>query len=386
MKILYIWHGAVEKAYRKIFAAMTKQGHEIHLITAHRWTEASRDQRCTTHEENGYKIYPLRVAFRNHIRSFFFLSIGKMIHLLKTLRPEVVYIKEEPYSLACFQTVSLIRLFSPQSKVIVESDENMNTHHPWLYRQTERFVFQHIHGIASVPTAGIDLYKQKGFCGKQWKTSYFVDTEIFHQVDKEKAERVFPEINHPALRIGYVGRITAEKGLDTALAALQHLLDQGNEAHLYILGKMAEEYASQFSLLLRSPSLQSHVHVLSPRPVEDLVFFYNAIDVLVLPSRSTSWWIEQFGRVIVEAMACGTPVIGSSSGEIPYVIGKSDWIFPEGDVDKLLDIFLQFAQGKWKKDNIATEVIERIQKNFSIPAVASQKLSLMQEILSQKEK
>jgi len=47
----------------------------------------------------------------------------------------------------------------------------------------------------------------------------------------------------------------------------------------------------------------------------------NSLDVLVLPSRSRSFWKEQFGRVLIEAMACGVPVIGSSSGEIPNVIG-----------------------------------------------------------------
>jgi glycosyltransferase involved in cell wall biosynthesis len=61
----------------------------------------------------------------------------------------------------------------------------------------------------------------------------------------------------------------------------------------------------------------------------------GGFDVLVLPSRSTPSWVEQFGRVLVEAMACGVPVIGSSSGEIPHVIGDAGLVFPEGDVEAL---------------------------------------------------
>jgi glycosyltransferase involved in cell wall biosynthesis len=56
-----------------------------------------------------------------------------------------------------------------------------------------------------------------------------------------------------------------------------------------------------------------------------------ALDCLVLPSRTTAHWKEQFGRVLIEAMACGVPVVGSSSGAIPTVIGDAGRVFPEGD-------------------------------------------------------
>ena len=61
----------------------------------------------------------------------------------------------------------------------------------------------------------------------------------------------------------------------------------------------------------------------------------NALDALVLPSRTTPRWKEQFGRVIIEAQACETPVIGSSSGAIPDVVGPGGLIFPEGDAAAL---------------------------------------------------
>ncbi len=58
----------------------------------------------------------------------------------------------------------------------------------------------------------------------------------------------------------------------------------------------------------------------------------NAVDVLALVSRTTPTWKEQFGRVIVEAHACATPVVGSDSGAIPEVVGEGGLIVPEGDV------------------------------------------------------
>ena len=59
------------------------------------------------------------------------------------------------------------------------------------------------------------------------------------------------------------------------------------------------------------------------------------LDALALPSRTTPTWKEQFGRILIEAMSCGVPVVGSSSGEIPQVGGDGGLIYPEGDVGAL---------------------------------------------------
>src|SRR5262249_2630148 len=67
-------------------------------------------------------------------------------------------------------------------------------------------------------------------------------------------------------------------------------------------------------------------------PSSEIAAQYTEIDCLVLPSLTRPNWKEQFGRVLVAAMACGLPVIGSDSGAIPGVIGKGGLVFPEGDV------------------------------------------------------
>ncbi len=60
------------------------------------------------------------------------------------------------------------------------------------------------------------------------------------------------------------------------------------------------------------------------------------MDVLVLPSRTTPVWKEQYGRVLLEAMVCQVPIVGSDSGAIPEVVGPAGLIFPEGNVDQLV--------------------------------------------------
>ena len=75
---------------------------------------------------------------------------------------------------------------------------------------------------------------------------------------------------------------------------------------------------------------------------DDMAALYRQMDVLVLPSRTTRRWSEQLGRVLLEAMAEGRPVIGAASGEIPWVLSEArgGMTFPEGDVVTLADLLV----------------------------------------------
>lgn len=84
-----------------------------------------------------------------------------------------------------------------------------------------------------------------------------------------------------------------------------------------------------------------NIIVLPPQKSEDLAYFYKIIDVLVLPSKTTKSWKEQFGRVLIEAMASGVKVVGSNSGAIPEVINGCGAIFKEGDVDDLKNAIIK---------------------------------------------
>ncbi len=91
--------------------------------------------------------------------------------------------------------------------------------------------------------------------------------------------------------------------------------------------------ASRIGLSLRQQSLPDDV----PRALAE-------IDTLAAPSLTQPHWKEQFGRVLIEAMACGVPVVGSDSGEIPQVVGDAGLIVPEGDVAALRAALLHLAE------------------------------------------
>jgi glycosyltransferase involved in cell wall biosynthesis len=94
------------------------------------------------------------------------------------------------------------------------------------------------------------------------------------------------------------------------------------------------------------------------------------MSVLVLPSLTTPTWKEQFGHVLVEAMACGVPVIGSDSGAIPEVIGDAGLIVPEGNVDALADAIQSLISAPALRVDLAARGRSRVQAEYTNDSVA----------------
>jgi glycosyltransferase involved in cell wall biosynthesis len=109
--------------------------------------------------------------------------------------------------------------------------------------------------------------------------------------------------------------------------------------------------------------------------------FYRSVDVLVLPSRTTPRWKEQFGRVLVEAMACETPVIGSDSGEIPYVIGRDGLIFPEDDIDALAAHLRSLQEDAALRRELGRRGRQRVLANYTQARIARATAEVYRQML-----
>lgn len=110
--------------------------------------------------------------------------------------------------------------------------------------------------------------------------------------------------------------------------------------------------------------------------------YMSGLDALVLPSLTTSNWKEQFGRVLVEAMACETPVVGSSSGEIPYVIGDAGLVFPEGSALALAENLQKLMDDSTLRTELAQRGLERVNANYTQAQVARRHYDLFAQALN----
>jgi glycosyltransferase involved in cell wall biosynthesis len=128
--------------------------------------------------------------------------------------------------------------------------------------------------------------------------------------------------------VGYLGRLLPQKGVLDLVEALA-LLPPHTRLRLIGDGVLRPQ------IVARAAELGVHERVELVAWTNDVPAELRRLDALALPSRTTPTWKEQFGRVLVEAMSCGVPVVGSSSGEIPQVVGDGGLIYPEGDISAL---------------------------------------------------
>ena len=109
------------------------------------------------------------------------------------------------------------------------------------------------------------------------------------------------------------------------------------------------------------------------------------MDLLVVPSITIPHWKEQFGRMIVEGMACEVPVIGSDSGEIPTTIGKGGLIFKEKNTTDLKEKIETLIKSRKLRTTLAKNARKRVSENFTWKAIAQKQYQVYRELMSQKK-
>ena len=171
-----------------------------------------------------------------------------------------------------------------------------------------------------------------------------VDTARFYPIPKDEAQEA---INIPCNNrlLLFVGRIEPLKGLPNLICALD-LIRKSNDPVsncycLVVIGgdpdasseTMTEEMA-RVKMLCKELEVDDLVVFLGKKSQETLPYYYSAADVLIMPS-----YYESFGMVALEAMACGTPVIASQVGGLPFLVknGETGFVVPGGSPEALVD-------------------------------------------------
>jgi glycosyltransferase involved in cell wall biosynthesis len=164
--------------------------------------------------------------------------------------------------------------------------------------------------------------------------------------------------------VGFAGRLVPAKGVDLLIDAMDGL--DGTTLRLVGNGPLREELGR------RAAARRVPLEIVTTVSHDGMAAAYAGLDVLVLPSRTTATWAEQFGRVLVEALWCGVPVVGSSSGEIPWVIGATGGglVFPEGNAAALRATLVRLRDSPALRAELATRGRDRVQEQFSVEAVA----------------
>lgn len=331
MRVLRISHSAVVDAWRGREAELRRRGDHVRVLTAAVWDEGGRDVRPSPGPDE--ELETARTLGRHPA---LFLYDPRVLWRVLGEPWDVLDIHEEPVALATAEVLTVraarrvvdtLRARRPgrPAPYLLYSAQNLLKRYPWPFRALEAAALR---GAAAVVTCNHDaarIVRYKGARGLVKRIPLGLDTTVFSPApDAERGTRAPGRV-----RVGYAGRLTAQKGVDVLLAAVA----QDESLELVVAGAGPEE-ARQRQV---AAPLGRRVDFLGPLDTEDLPAFYRGLDVLVVPSVETPGLAEQFGRVAVEAMACGTPVVATRVGSVPDVVAGAGVLVAPGDPDALLD-------------------------------------------------
>jgi glycosyltransferase involved in cell wall biosynthesis len=314
MRIVLLSKALVVGAYQKKCEELAAlPGIDLTVIVPQSWREPRvGEQRLERRFTNGYRLEALPLGLNGRHHEHFYWGLGR---LLRSIRPEVFHIDEESFNLATYQAMRIGVALG--ARCCFYNYANIDRFYPPPFGWFEQYSFRHAaHALAANREAQA-IIRRHGYQGPITIIPQVgVDPDLFIPAAQPRSTEV--------VTIGYVGRLVPEKGLLDLLDAMALL---PASIHLRIIGDGTQRAALQ----ARADELGLAARIEWRAWVSDVPAELRDLDILVLPSRTTRTWKEQFGRILVEAMACGVAVVGSSSGEIPHVIAEAGLTFPEGD-------------------------------------------------------
>ncbi len=376
MRVVLISKACIVGIYqRKLEELARLPGMELTVIVPPSWRDSRGVTRLERVHTDGYKLLVTPMALNGHFHLHFYPRLGR---LLRRLRPDLLQIDEEPYNLATWQAMRFAHGLGVPACFFTW--QNLYRTYPPPFRWFELHNFRHAaHAIAGNHEAA-SVLRAKGYTGAVSVIPQFgVDPHIFSPSEQasEIGDKVL-EIGNQGLVIGYAGGLLPEKGVDLLLQAVAGL-GIGDWA-LVIAGQGSEK--ARLQVLAAELGIAGRVSFLGRFPSTQMVDFYRSLDVLVVPSRTRPNWKEQFGRVLVEAMACGVVVVGSDSGEIPHVVGEAGLIFPEGDVAALRERLARLLGDVQLRAELAQSGRQRVLANYTQAQVAAATFQVYQEMLT----
>lgn len=296
-------------------------GIDLTLVSPAYWRHMLGDITLEKTRADNYQIISLPIFFNGNYFMYFYRSLGGILRFHK---PDIVHIEDEPPYLSTFQIIYLCRRHIPKAKILFFTWENIYKTHRFPFSFFERYALSRADYAVCGNREARNVFAKKGF---KKETSVIpqsgVDPYFFAPQDANELKN---KLGPDSFTVGYIGRLTEAKGLSVLLEAVAGLK---RDFKLLIIGK--GDYESRLIEQARQLGILDKLVLRGAVRYNLVPAYLNCLDVLVLPSMTTSVWKEQFGHILIEAMSCRVAVIGSDSGEIPNVIGDSGLIFKEGD-------------------------------------------------------
>lgn len=310
-------------------------------------------------------------------------KVKQLYKLLKNFRPDIIHVEQGDNAFSYFQVICLSKYialrgilkgerFYPKFVFFtwVNWQARFSLKYRMFWRWLEKFNLAHASGAIVGNNDARDILNQKNFSKPTLVLPQLgVNQEIFKPPVEKKQTQT----------IGFLGRLVPEKGIQLLVEVFGQLKQNFPDWKLLIVGRGPEQVGLETYVCDNNIQDVSFHPPVSHYQMSDLI---NSLDILVLPSYDTPDWKEQFGHILIEAMACGVPVIGSSAGEIPNVIHDAGLIFEQKNHRALLDSLKTLMQDYTLSLSLGRRGLEHVSKNYSHQAIAVKTHEFWESIMS----
>jgi glycosyltransferase involved in cell wall biosynthesis len=360
IRVLSIAHTAISRPVGRMrYYPLTQRGDlDIHLVAPARWHQYGRTLFADPPDDSGLKVHilPIRLARGGPMSWYLHFYVG-LRALIAQIKPDVVHLWEEPWSIVALQAT----LIKGPARLIMEVDQNILKRLPPPFESIRRHVLKNTAHVLSRSPEATSVVRARGYAGPVSLIGYGVDEQTFRPRSGWPANQ---REDRP-LTIGYVGRIVEEKGIQDALEAIAQTR---SPIRLAIMGE--GPYEQQLRERAHELGVADRVLINGWGSPTEVATFLQSLDVLLLLTRKSGSTNEQFGRVIVEGQSCGIPVIGSTCGAIPNVVGEGGWIIPERSPRGLAKILDGLAENPQALVDKAQAAQKNVAERFTFPIVA----------------
>ena len=375
MTVLYLSHFFVSGLYRRKLAALRRHGVRAVGLAPHCWIDDGRREDSDGQPGEAGLFHSVR-AFLPGSGSLYFFSPLALFRAFRAARPDILHIDEEPWSLSCLQSILTCWAACPTARILFDTSENLDKSLPWPVRLVERLTFLVSRSAIAISREVMERLRRVGFTGPVRVVGHGIDTEAFRPRDRAAARGENGVMGE--FVVGFVGIVTRRKGVFVLLEAFRRAALPGARLLWVGAGDALEDLRAACAM---DPALAASVTFVGPVAHDRVRGYLNCLDVLVLPSLTTPRWKEQFGRILIEAMASGAVVVGSDSGGIPDVIGEAGIVVPEGDTDRLAAVLTMLRRSPARRRDLERKGRSRVEELYSWDGVAAEVSEAYRECL-----
>jgi len=379
MKIAIISHSYLSEENRKNLAGLVTHGIQLNIIVPYEMESRIFSKIIFKKDINNHIDYKAYKTI-NFFGSQYILITSDMG--FRQFQPDIVHVEYDPWSAIFWQAFVFKLIWAPKAKVICTIKKNTFRDYAGVLGLMKRQIAQNgidrVDHFIAVNRGVMNIYETRFHIDKTKisKSGHLgVDTEAFCPRNSRTAHG-----DKQPIHVGFCGRFDEEKGVMDLFQAVKNCRD---EMHREILLKYLGdgELKGELAEMVKE---NKWVELLSPIPHNQVAEFLTSLDIFVLPSHIRSDHEEHDAHALLEALACGLPSIGASSGIIPEILGDGTGLLIQpGSIEELSQALKRLINDYSLRIKLGQLGRVKILENFSIEKLAKHKMDIYRKILNE---